>query len=42
MIVRMLPLGLAAAAVAWTWVNGEERQALNDLTLTTGGEPRVP
>ncbi|MFE1751592.1 hypothetical protein [Streptomyces anandii] len=43
MIVGMLPVGLAAAAVTWTWVNREERQAVNDLTLTTtGGGPRVP
>lgn len=30
MIVGMLPLGVAAAAVTWSWVNREEREALAD------------
>ncbi|WP_258056060.1 hypothetical protein [Streptomyces sp. Ru62] len=30
MIVGMLPVGVAAAAVTWSWVNREEREALTD------------
>ncbi|MGJ5749221.1 hypothetical protein FB563_6799 [Streptomyces puniciscabiei] len=30
MIVGMLPIGIAAAAVTWSWVNREEREARED------------
>ncbi len=28
MITGMLPIGIAAAAVTWSWVNREEREAV--------------
>jgi hypothetical protein len=42
MIVGMLPLGIAAAAVTWSWVNREERLAVNDLPLPPAGAPHAP
>ncbi|MGW5492240.1 hypothetical protein [Streptomyces olivaceoviridis] len=37
MIVGMLPVGIAAAAVTWSWVNREEREALADEAAHLGG-----
>ena len=34
MMVGMLPLGIAAAALTWSWINREERQAADALPLT--------
>jgi hypothetical protein len=42
MIVGMLPLGIAAAAVTWSWVNREERLAADDLALSPGDAPHAP
>ncbi|MBI0293142.1 hypothetical protein JBE04_01180 [Streptomyces sp. PRKS01-29] len=40
MIVGMLPLGIAAAAVTWSWISREERQAADALPLAVrGGDP---
>ncbi|WP_413811069.1 hypothetical protein [Streptomyces sp. OE57] len=40
MIVGMLPLGIAAAAVTWSWISREERQAADALPLALrGGDP---
>jgi hypothetical protein len=39
MIVGMLPLGVAAAAVTWSWVNREERQAREPALPMPGGDP---
>ncbi|MEW2511408.1 hypothetical protein [Streptomyces sp. NPDC046870] len=41
MIVGMLPVGVAAAAVTWSWVNREEREALADPARHPGGGDRV-
>lgn len=41
MIVGMLPVGIAAAAVTWSWVNREEREALADETAHLGGSDPV-
>jgi hypothetical protein len=43
MIVGMLPIGIAAAALTWSWVNREEReaQALDPL-VPMNGTPRKP
>ncbi|ALO91701.1 hypothetical protein SHL15_0500 [Streptomyces hygroscopicus subsp. limoneus] len=37
MIVGMLPVGIAAAAVTWSWVNREEREAPADEAAHLGG-----
>ncbi|WP_225810763.1 hypothetical protein [Streptomyces spinosus] len=37
MIVGMLPVGIAAAAVTWSWVNREEREALAGPAGHPGG-----
>ncbi|MBV7697818.1 hypothetical protein KWI83_19880 [Streptomyces sp. TRM70350] len=39
MIVGMLPLGIAAAALTWSWINREERQAADGspLVVRAGG-----
>ncbi|MGX4694226.1 hypothetical protein [Streptomyces sp. JNUCC 63] len=42
MIVGMLPLGIAAAAVTWSWANREERLAVDDLALSPGSAPHAP
>ncbi|MEV5147760.1 hypothetical protein AB0L14_26050 [Streptomyces sp. NPDC052727] len=40
MIVGMLPVGITAVAVTWSWVNREEREALADQTAPVGaGDP---
>jgi cytochrome c oxidase assembly factor CtaG len=36
MIVGMLPMGLAAAALTWSWINGEERRAVLDEAVARG------
>lgn len=41
MIVGMLPVGVAAAAVTWSWVNREERSAVHSLALSPGGDHHV-
>jgi hypothetical protein len=41
MIVGMLPVGLTAAALTWSWVNREERQAARALAPAPTGEPRA-
>ncbi|MGV9566710.1 hypothetical protein [Streptomyces sp. NPDC003480] len=43
MIVAMLPVGGAAAAVTWSWVNREERLAAHTVALPAGdGDVRAP
>lgn len=37
MMVGMLPVGVAAAAVTWSWVNREEREAPADQAARLGG-----
>ncbi|MGW0495997.1 hypothetical protein ACWD0Z_11345 [Streptomyces sp. NPDC003007] len=42
MIVGMLPLAIAAAVVTWSWIQREERQAVDALPLALrGGDPGV-
>ncbi|MEW2288668.1 hypothetical protein [Streptomyces sp. NPDC047841] len=42
MVVGMLPVGVAAAAVTWSWVNREEREALaGPAGHLGGGDPLV-
>ncbi|MEU8032812.1 hypothetical protein AB0C13_29965 [Streptomyces sp. NPDC049099] len=38
MIVGMLPLGVAAAALTWSWVNREEREAQSPALPAHGGD----
>ncbi|MBL1082576.1 hypothetical protein JK359_11385 [Streptomyces actinomycinicus] len=38
MIVGMLPVGIAAAASTWSWVNREEREARGLVLSAEGGE----
>jgi hypothetical protein len=39
MILGMLPLGITAAAVTWSWVNREERQAQGFVLPGYDGDP---
>jgi hypothetical protein len=39
MIVGMLPVGIAAAAGTWSWVNREEREAQSLALAAHGGDP---
>ncbi|MFF7790199.1 hypothetical protein [Streptomyces sp. NPDC007991] len=39
MIVGMLPLGVIAAALTWSWINREERQATADAVPLAAGGP---
>ncbi|MEU0221082.1 hypothetical protein ABZ281_41365 [Streptomyces sp. NPDC006265] len=42
MIVGMLPLGIVAAVATWSWIQREERQAVDALPLAMpGGDPGV-
>ncbi|MER5217951.1 hypothetical protein ABT063_47515 [Streptomyces sp. NPDC002838] len=42
MIVGMLPLGIVAAAVTWSWIHREEREAVDALPLMVrAGDPDV-
>ncbi|MFH8342275.1 hypothetical protein [Streptomyces sp. AM6-12] len=39
MIVGMLPLGIMAAALTWSWVDREEREARRAALPAPGGDP---
>lgn len=42
MIVGMLPLAIAAAALTWSWINREERQAADESSLVVrAGDPHA-
>ncbi|WP_244216934.1 hypothetical protein [Streptomyces carpinensis] len=42
MIAGMLPIGVAAAAITWSWANREERLAARTLVPSPEGGPHAP